>query len=120
MPIFRYRCSMCLLEVDEFRKIANRDEAPICPHDGEPMERRIMPAMVQADIQPYMSTAVDKETGRTVGIQSRKQHREFLRRNDYVEVGNERMKPPKRDEGPDAPMLSSEEIKRMGLVEEAY
>lgn len=121
MPIFRYRCPMCLLEVDEFRKIEHRNDLLECPHDGEPMDRRIMPTMVQADIQPYMSAAVDKETGKPVGIQSRKQHREFLKRNDYVEVGNDAPRATSRDNTePDAPMLSTEEIKKMGLIEEAY
>lgn len=85
------------------------------------MQRIIMPTMVQADIQPYMSAAIDKETGKRVGVQSRKQHREFLRRNDYVEIGNEGPKATSRDSTEsDAPMLSVEQIERMGLVEEEY
>lgn len=112
---------MCRLESDEFRRIDNRDDAPSCPKDGEPMERRIMPSMVQADIQPYRAVCIDKETGKYPAIQSRKQHREFLARNDYVEVGNDFGTPSKRlDDGPaDAPMLSVEEMKRQGFVEEA-
>lgn len=81
-----------------------------------------MPTMVQADIQPYISVAFDKETGKRAEIHSRKQHREFLRRNDYVEVGNEMGDTGKRrgNDGPaDAPMLSVEELKRQGFVEEA-
>ena len=80
-----------------------------------------MPTMVQADIQPYKSIAMDKKTGRPAEIHSRKQHREFLRRNDYVEVGNDFGKPQRKDDGPaDAPMMSVEEMKKHGLVEEAY
>lgn len=118
MPIYRYRCA-CGKERDEFRKVDHRDDAPECC--GNAMERRIMPAMVQADIQPYRSVAIDKETGRPAEIHSRKQHREFLRRNDYVEIGNDFGKPPKRDDGPaDAPMVSVDEMKKMGFFEEAF
>ena len=78
-----------------------------------------MPTMIQADIQPYMSVAIDKKTGKRVGVQSRKQHREFLARNDYVEVGNDFSAPKRRDDGPaDAPMLNVDEMKRAGFVEE--
>lgn len=85
------------------------------------MQRRIMPTMVQADIAPYRSVAIDKETGRPAEIHSRKQHREFLRRNDYVEVGNDGGKIKRRDDGPaDAPMLSVEQMKKAGFVEEAF
>lgn len=37
------------------------------------------------DIQPYMTAAVDKELGKRIPINSRREHREFLRRNGYVE-----------------------------------
>jgi len=121
MPIFRYRCPVCSLASDEFRKIANRDDALLCPKDGAGMVRIIMPAMVQADIQPYRPIAVDKETGKVPIINSRKQHREFLKRNDYIEVGDDPIKERKQESTePDAPMLSVEEMKKQGFVEEAY
>lgn len=121
MPLYRFRCPVCSLASDEFRHIENRDDALLCPKDGAGMQRIIMPTMVQADIQPYMSVAVDQETGKRVGIQSRRQHREFLRRNDYIEVGSDPIRKTKQESSePDAPMLSVEEIKRLGLVEEAY
>lgn len=41
------------------------------------------------DIEPYQSVAADKETGKPVLVGGRRQHREFLKRNNYVEVGNE-------------------------------
>ena len=75
--------------------------------------------MIQADINSYMSAAVDKETGRRVVINSRKQHREFLARNDYVEMGNE-FKAPKREvfTEPEAPTFNAEEMKKQGWIEE--
>jgi len=85
------------------------------------MQRIIMPTMVQADIQPYRAAAVDKESGKVPVIESRKQHREFLKRNDYVEVGNDPIKATSRSSNePDAPMLSVEEMKKQGFVEESY
>lgn len=119
MPLYRHKCPSCGLESDEFRRIENRDDPVDCPRGHGRMERVIMPSMVQADIQPYRAIAVDKETGKVPVIQSRRQHREFLRRNDYVEVGNDFGKPQKLDDGPaDAPMMSVEQMKKMGFVEE--
>jgi putative FmdB family regulatory protein len=120
MPIYRFRCMTCQIESDEFRKVDSRDDAPDCPRGHGLMIRRLMPTMVQADIQPYRAVCVDKETGKLPVIQSRKQHREFLRRNDYVEVGNDPIREPKRDSNePDAPMLSVEQLKQQGFIEEA-
>ena len=45
------------------------------------------------DIEPYRSVALDRATGRRAVIGGRAQHREFLRRNDYVEVGNSYVAP---------------------------
>ena len=85
------------------------------------MVRIIMPTMVQADIQPYRAVAVDVKTGKPPIIESRKQHREFLLRNDLVEVGSDPIRHNKNESTePDAPMLSVEQIERMGLVEEEY
>jgi hypothetical protein len=49
------------------------------------------------DIEPYRSVALDRATGRRAVIGGRAQHREFLRRNDYIEVGNTFVAP-RRDE----------------------
>lgn len=49
------------------------------------------------DIEPYKSVAVDKATGQRPTIGGRAQHREFLRNNNYLEIGNEFVKP-KREE----------------------
>ena len=116
MPIYRYVCG-CGAKYDEFRKIDNRNNSPICAC-GNLTELRIMGCNVQADNTDYISASLDKETGKRVSIRSRAQHREFLARNDLVEVGND-FSPPKRDDSPaDAPMMSVEEMKRSGFVEE--
>lgn len=121
MPIYRYLCE-CGLQSEEFRKIENRRNPLECPKCKGAMVLRIMPTSVQADIKPYRSVVVDKATGKFVNIESRAQHREFLRRNDYVEIGND-FTPPKREEShisDDAPMLSVEEMKKQGFVEESF
>lgn len=45
-------------------------------------------AVIIRDIEPYKTAAVDNNGKRAV-IGGRRQHREFLRRNGYVEVGSE-------------------------------
>lgn len=113
MPIYVYICE-CGKRKDEFRKIADRDNFPEC-HGL--MSRKIMPTMVQADIQPYFSVAIDKERGTRMEVSSRKQHREFLRRNDYVEVPD--FKPPKREVFEEAPTYNAEQMKKQGWIEES-
>jgi hypothetical protein len=44
---------------------------------------------IQPDIQPYQAMAVDKATGKAPMITSRREHNEFLKRNDFVCVGND-------------------------------
>ena len=44
---------------------------------------------IQPDIQPYQAMAVDKITGKAPMITSRREHNEFMRRNDFVCIGNE-------------------------------
>ena len=43
------------------------------------------------DIEPYKAVAVDVATGKAPVVGGRRQHREFLKRNNYIEVGNEKM-----------------------------
>ncbi len=44
--------------------------------------------IVIKDIDPYKAVAADKETGTRPIIGGRRQHREFLRRNGYVELND--------------------------------
>lgn len=80
MPVYPYLCD-CGKAVDEFRSMAERDNAPLCC--GKPMARQIVSPQVMPDIQPYRTVAADKETGKQMTIHSRKQHKEFLKRNNY-------------------------------------
>jgi len=48
--------------------------------------------MIMPDIKPYQAMGVDIATGKAPLIHSRSQHREYLRRNGYIEIGNEQPK----------------------------
>jgi hypothetical protein len=48
---------------------------------------------IMSDIAPYRTAATDVATGKRAVIGGRRQHREFLRRNGYVEVGNDYVAP---------------------------
>lgn len=85
-------------------------------------EPRANGILIIKDIEPYRAIAADKDTGKRPVINSRKQHREFLKRNDLVELGNEPLRLPKRDwnDVPSAPMVSIDEMRRRGFVDESY
>lgn len=76
MPRFRYDKDLdCLVEI---RAGSNWFEPSRGPH-------------VISDIEPYRAVASDIACdGKRPLIGGRRQHREFLSRNGYVEVGNER------------------------------
>lgn len=81
MPSYDYTCRECGKVEEHYRAMDQRDNAPI--HCGKAMRREIAIPMVTPDIQPYRPVAADKETGKRPMIHSRKQHKEFLRRNNY-------------------------------------
>jgi hypothetical protein len=97
MPLYTYRCQGCECIEMAFRKIADRDQAPRCVQCSamqtceRPMQRIIEAPMVAPDIGPYQAVAVDVATGKPPVINSRSAHRDFLKRNGYTEVGNERI-----------------------------
>lgn len=90
-PIYEHCCPKCGKARDVFRTIAEIDNAPLCC--GAPMSRQVSAPHVVGDIQPYMTVAADKETGKRQFITSRSKHKEFLRRNGYEELGNEKFTP---------------------------
>lgn len=112
MPFYNYKCAVCSACVEEYRKIPERDNKIVCC--GEEMKRQMDAPFVIPDISAYHAVAIDKETGKRPVITSRKQHKEFLARNDYVELGNE-FRPPKRDEGELSLSLSSKKMDELGL-----
>lgn len=54
-----------------------------------PLVRAGSAPMVISDLDPYRAAAADKHTGKRPVIGGRRQHREFLARNGYVEIGND-------------------------------
>lgn len=87
MPIYAMGCH-CGHTEDIYRSIARMNE-DLPEHCGALMQRRVVAPMVAADIQPYRSMA----TGEM--ITSRSQHRTHLKQHKLIEVGNEKIVPPK-------------------------
>lgn len=87
MPIYAMGCAHCGHTEDIFRSIAKmNDDLPTCC--GATMHRRVVGAMVAADIQPYKSMV----TGEM--ISSRAHHRSHLKAHGLIEVGNEKLPTP--------------------------
>lgn len=58
-------------------------------HKAGPLIRGDAAPMVISDIAPYRASAADKATGARPVIGGRRQHREFMQRNGYRELGND-------------------------------
>jgi putative FmdB family regulatory protein len=99
MPLYVMQCEECGHELEIFRKVARIDEdLPECC--GHVMQRKIVAPAVQADLAAYQAVAPDvKLGGRAPHIEGRKEHREYLKRNGYVEVGNDISTKPREQPG---------------------
>jgi len=68
----------------------------------DPVQGGVIPTknvhLIIPDIQPYQAVAIDAKTGTAPMITSRKEHREFLKRNDYVVAETDSRKS-KKDHG---------------------
>lgn len=92
MPMYRLICDTCQHEEDAYRRIAQMDDLlPIC-HSVR-MRRKVCAPFVQGDQAGYQAVAIDTKTGRAPRIEGRAQHREFLRRNGYVEAADLKPRP---------------------------
>lgn len=88
MPMYEYKCLQCGVHQDVYCKIADKDKRhPQCCNDK--MQQVIHVPYVQPDITPYRAAAIDKKTGVAPMITSRREHNDFLARNDYVCIGND-------------------------------
>lgn len=97
MPVYENKCNKCNKHLDIYRTINERnDNLPECC--GVIMERVISAPRIINDIQPYQAMAIDKETGKAPYITSKSQHRDFLKKNGYVEIGNDLKAPKERTE----------------------
>lgn len=100
MPRFRYDKDMeCIVEVREGANFY--DDTPKGP-------------TIISDIEPYRAVASDVACGGKLPVISgRRQHREFLARNGYTEIGNERPMQPGNTPSPrEAQRERVEDIKR--------
>lgn len=70
------------------RYIQDPKTLELIPADQYVRESTSSSIHVIPDLKDYKSVAWDKERGGQVVVSGRKQHREFLRRNGYEEVGN--------------------------------
>ena len=92
MPMYRLICDTCEREEDVYRRIAQMDDLlPLCCDVA--MRRKVCAPFVLGDQPAYQAVAVDAKTGRMPVIEGRAQHREFLRRNGYVEAADIKPKP---------------------------
>jgi predicted nucleic acid-binding Zn ribbon protein len=83
MPTYEYCCRTCSNTATEYRSVEHRNLGPICSC-GDQMDKVISaPSMIMPDIQTYRVPGTQKY------ITSRSQHREHLRSNGLIEVGNE-------------------------------
>lgn len=88
MPLYDWKCEHCGLQVEVLRSMREALEPVFCTC-GVPMVQQLSAAYVSADIAPYKAVAGDR-AGKW--ITSRREHREFLKRNRLVELGNEKPK----------------------------
>lgn len=86
MPIYVWHCATCDIDLEVMRSVAEHRKAPAHQH---PVFRILSAPYVAPDIKPYRAVAGDR-MGQM--ITSRKEHREFLKRNRFTEVGNEPVK----------------------------
>ena len=70
--------------------------------------------MIISDLAEYRTAAADKDTGKRVNIGGRRQHREFLKRNGYIEVGTDYTQP-RREELSQAERVA--DIKRVMRID---
>ena len=108
MPVYVWECPKCHNGRETVASIAERNRQEVCKCRTL-MQRVITPARVSPDISPYIAVAGDM-AGKP--ITSRKQHREFLKRNRFTEVGNEPIRPIKNDFTPRRGEVA-EELKRV-------
>jgi len=92
MPNYTVACDKCAKTQVIFRHVADHGAWPWCCRKKT---RQILCSSHQIikDIDPYRAVATDVATGKRPLIGGRASHREYLRRNGYVEVGNDKIRP---------------------------
>lgn len=98
MPMYEFQCSDCLKADNVFRRVESRDDSHVCTRCSSTRTRRVVfpHQFIQADIEPYRAMGPERPW-----ITSRAQHREYLYKHGYEEVGNDpSFAPPMDDEEP--------------------
>lgn len=88
MPIYCWRCEHCGAAREVVRAMKDSMQPEFCKC-GVPMQRELTAPHVRPDIAPYKALAGDK-AGQY--ITSRREHKEFLKRNRLVEIGDQPMR----------------------------
>lgn len=109
MPLYQFECRSCGASDDRFASVAERNDSQSCATCGATLERVISRAYAVSDLASYIAVSGDR-AGRPV--EGRKDHREFLKRNGFREVGNEPVKPIKNNFKP-APGAIRQELRRV-------
>lgn len=97
MPLYDYLCSKCGKIQEAYRTIADRDNGPTC------CRRKTVKQISHYHVAPMFTAyrATGKERGKV--IRSRAEHRDYLNKHDYIEVGNDKsLAPPPHDPDRDA------------------
>lgn len=98
MPLYDAQCDACGSTTEFVSRYGSiQDDLPECCNAKMRHVWLSTRLTVIPDIEPYRAVASDIATGKPPTIMGRAQHREFLRRNNYTEVGNE-MPKPRREE----------------------
>ena len=85
MPTYTWECNRCHKQIDTVSTVALRHIGPRCC--GTTI-RVITPAYSMPDIAPYMAVTGDRAG---MEISGRAAHREYLKRNGLIELGNEKL-----------------------------
>jgi putative FmdB family regulatory protein len=92
MPLYDLACRACGQVTETVIPLADfHKELRPCECGGS-RYRKIAALQVMGDIEPYQAVAVDRATGNAPMITSRAHHREFMKRNGYEELGNDKPK----------------------------
>lgn len=89
-PLYEWECTQCGEVIEVFRAVSDYQQPPDHPHT---MQRILSVPYAVGDIPAYIATTGD-QAGKP--IEGRKAHREFLKRNRLIEVGNEPIRPTKQ------------------------
>lgn len=125
MPMYEFKCDECGRTRTQFKTVKTRDQDPptclVCyttPNElshlreYREMRRVVFPhQFIAPDIQPYRAIGPGRPW-----ISSRSEHREYLYKHGYVEVGNDSSYSPPSDDEPHPSTLAPQLEKDLSQV----